>query len=1206
LTVHFALFLSPDGIALAHRQGAGHWAFLGDVSFDAPNLDGAMAKLRAKGEEREGKGFATILVLPDDQILYTSLTAPTGDDELTTFRIEEGLEGLTPYAVTELVYDWRTIEEDRVKLAVVAQETLDEARAFAEGHGFNGVGFAAMPPLEKFPGVPLFDLSGPAHGLSFPDEGLAFGADAWDETTGATPDAPQSPDEAAEATDVPEADADAADTADAPAEPAPADPEVIEPAEDEDKAPAPDQRSPDKTPGEPAEAAIAADGTSEAETVSAGDKPQAAPEQGKAETVAAERDAPTKDAPSEESTPEDETPPNPITDPMLDGPVAPLPPEDEAEAEDAKSAPDAPRPSAPAAAAPSSPVPFLDDMGADGDDDLPPLPATAVLAARQRAQNEKDDGKTSAGKDGKPSGPAPSPGSPDAAVPTFSARRAKDAPPADTPTGAASVAQRKPRIGFAATRPQPTTGKAPTAPASDAPTKAPADAAKSSPLTSRLTRLRDISRAKPRDDAATPPPQAKGRKGGTPPAPGAAKPSTPDPLAKAAAKAAGGSAKVRRPKRGEKAPGGAPTSGASGRGRLTGLLGSAKAGAAGQPAPGAPKPTEAARTGRLSGLLDAARQGAKGLSGQDKADTGADRGQGRQAKLSDRLGTRTPTAPTPADAAPESRLSALGAALRSGDPEESRAQPTPAGKTAPAPDDATTADGAFSSGLLARKSDTTAGSGPSLRTGLILTVVLLVLLALIAIWSVLFLPDSPMARWVSGSDTIDVAAEDPLTAPAPPAAITAPPAIGQLGEAPNPAAASATAPVQRPEIAAAAPPEAQSDAEDEAAADGVDLAALEAADPAEPVAVPEAAPAPAQDLPDIDAELDLPPLPPTPEDLLPSLEETQQIYAEDGIWPRTPERPDPGSITGLNDLYVASIDPTLSTFDALALPAAGVNPSEMLRRMPPPPPFGTEIDTDARGLVVPTPEGVVTPDGALVIQGRPDIVAVPRPRENAPEPTAQAPVVNGVEGAILATFQPTPRPTDLDETRERQVLGGLTLGELNELRPDARPLSAQEAAAQASLFPGDDADADADADAAALPDGQEPEIQGTALAVAQSLVPPTRPANIDELVASAERAPEPTAPAVAPSQIAPQPQIPSNADVARAATERNALRLRDLNLIGVTGTNSSRRALVRLPSGRFVRVAVGDSLNGGTVAAIGESTLQYVRNGRTITLEVPG
>jgi hypothetical protein len=112
---------------------------------------------------------------------------------------------------------------------------------------------------------------------------------------------------------------------------------------------------------------------------------------------------------------------------------------------------------------------------------------------------------------------------------------------------------------------------------------------------------------------------------------------------------------------------------------------------------------------------------------------------------------------------------------------------------------------------------------------------------------------------------------------------------------------------------------------------------------------------------------------------------------------------------------------------------------------------------------------------------------------------------------------------------------------------------------------------------------------------------------METIVANATpRAPEPPATAVEPASIAPAPSIPSNADVARAATQSNELRLRNINLIGVTGTPSQRRALIRLPSGRFVRVGVGDRLDGGRVAAIGETTLQYVKNGRTFTLDIPG
>jgi hypothetical protein len=97
---------------------------------------------------------------------------------MTAYRIEEGLEGMTPYAVSELVYDWRAFETDRVKLAVVARETLDEARGFAEGHGFKPAGFAAMPPQERFPACRSSNWRS-AKGMSFPDDGIAFGPDTF-------------------------------------------------------------------------------------------------------------------------------------------------------------------------------------------------------------------------------------------------------------------------------------------------------------------------------------------------------------------------------------------------------------------------------------------------------------------------------------------------------------------------------------------------------------------------------------------------------------------------------------------------------------------------------------------------------------------------------------------------------------------------------------------------------------------------------------------------------------------------------------------------------------------------------------------------------------------------------------------------------------------------------------------------------------------
>ena len=104
--------------------------------------------------------------------------------------------------------------------------------------------------------------------------------------------------------------------------------------------------------------------------------------------------------------------------------------------------------------------------------------------------------------------------------------------------------------------------------------------------------------------------------------------------------------------------------------------------------------------------------------------------------------------------------------------------------------------------------------------------------------------------------------------------------------------------------------------------------------------------------------------------------------------------------------------------------------------------------------------------------------------------------------------------------------------------------------------------------------------------------------------ARATTQPEPTRVAAlrAPTSA---PQIPTRASVARQATIENAISLRQVNLIGVYGSPSDRRALVRLSNGRYVKVAVGDRVDGGQVAAIGDSSLQYVKSGRNVTLSLP-
>ena len=91
--------------------------------------------------------------------------------------------------------------------------------------------------------------------------------------------------------------------------------------------------------------------------------------------------------------------------------------------------------------------------------------------------------------------------------------------------------------------------------------------------------------------------------------------------------------------------------------------------------------------------------------------------------------------------------------------------------------------------------------------------------------------------------------------------------------------------------------------------------------------------------------------------------------------------------------------------------------------------------------------------------------------------------------------------------------------------------------------------------------------------------------------------------AVAPRTVTPA--IPSSTSVTREATVRNAINLSRVNLIGVYGTPSNRRALVRLKNGRYQKVKVGDRFDGGRVSAIGDAELRYQKGNRNLVLKMP-
>jgi hypothetical protein len=153
----FALNLSHEGIGLLHRTIRG-WLLVGEVALDVPDLAEAMGYLRSTALGLEPRGITTKLILPASQVLYTTIDAPGPTASKRRAQIRAGLEGMTPYAVDDLVYDWAGTG-NMVQVAVVARETLDEAESFATEHRFGPVSFVAIPEPGEFTSEPFFGVT---------------------------------------------------------------------------------------------------------------------------------------------------------------------------------------------------------------------------------------------------------------------------------------------------------------------------------------------------------------------------------------------------------------------------------------------------------------------------------------------------------------------------------------------------------------------------------------------------------------------------------------------------------------------------------------------------------------------------------------------------------------------------------------------------------------------------------------------------------------------------------------------------------------------------------------------------------------------------------------------------------------------------------------------------------------------------------------
>ncbi|WP_340107907.1 hypothetical protein [Pikeienuella sp. HZG-20] len=273
---------------------------------------------------------------------------------------------------------------------------------------------------------------------------------------------------------------------------------------------------------------------------------------------------------------------------------------------------------------------------------------------------------------------------------------------------------------------------------------------------------------------------------------------------------------------------------------------------------------------------------------------------------------------------------------------------------------------------------------------------------------------------------------------------------------------------------------------------------------------------------------------------------------------------------------------------------------------PPPPAAGRPAGVIAAAFSAPE-----APAARPVVLGAPppsftlDVAAPPRPAERA-----------GREAAPVAPPPDAPHPPAAAPT----LVAPAPAARGSDPAIGAEPI--------ASAAPGPGAVAEAPPPIPA-PDPAEadPDPPGPG-AAARAPRPAPRPAALDmspsESVATLAPAPKARPKSIrphAPATAAPAPALsigtkgvrevktprrgaPRAPGVAGAATLKDVIPLDDMNLLGVFGEEGARRALVRLPSGKMLRVSSGTVVDGWLVGRIDATSMRITRSGEARVLDL--
>ena len=300
--------------------------------------------------------------------------------------------------------------------------------------------------------------------------------------------------------------------------------------------------------------------------------------------------------------------------------------------------------------------------------------------------------------------------------------------------------------------------------------------------------------------------------------------------------------------------------------------------------------------------------------------------------------------------------------------------------------------------------------------------------------------------------------------------------------------------------------------------------------------------------------------------------EVASLYTQSGIWPKVPVQAQPPSNVPLGDVYITSIDPSVLSLDAIALDKADtVSELKALLDIRSPLSIGSSFKLDENGLAIATKVGALAPAGHQVFSGNPEVVPPMKPI-----PNYLSIGESNVNLKVLSKLRPKTRPAD----KTPDALLAAKKRKLAEKKPRTRPNNIQLSKYNLSSL-------------------STSSINFKGLRIK----PRERPSGLSMLIDQALGVIQYEGDEANISGIVPD--VPSSPRVTKKATIQNVLNLRRTNLIGVYGNSKSRRALVRLSNGKRQMVTVGDTIDGGKVAAIGESELRYIKGGKNITLKVP-